>query len=517
MNGHDDDTPTLQFEETAMGHTMPGELAAQAPAPRRAGTLAWFIEGLRAGFLARPRLPGAGSPSMAAPAPASVIGVLVLVCLVNLLLGWVQVDGPAVFSYRAWLASWWESAAMLLVFWGALSFGRRTVSPPDAGAALTQPAPGVLAGSPSLLAWYMLWVAATVPPGAASSLMSVAQTRGWLPAAFNASSWLAWAVFIVLSAWGIGAALRVAARFVRGWPRLLAVGVATGLLYGASAVGVVEGIWLPDPTASEAVAEPQLQLTQELFQGQEELWRKTVDALPAQRPDVADVYAIVFAPYAREDVFLRESAMVADVLASRFDAKGRVVQLVNNVATTQTFAWATPLNLQRTIAAVASRMDTANDVLVVYMTSHGASNFELAAYHWPLTVNPVTPTMLREALDKAGVKNRVVAVSACYSGGWVDALAGGGTLVMTAADATHTSYGCGRLSPLTFFGRAVFDEELRKTHSFEKAFDAAVPVIRQREIDGGKADGFSNPQIRIGASIRPLLDTLAARLDAENR
>ena len=84
---------------------------------------------------------------------------------------------------------------------------------------------------------------------------------------------------------------------------------------------------------------------------------------------------------------------------------------------------------------------------------------------------------------------------------------------MTAADATHTSYGCGSRSELTFFGRAVFDEQLRKTHSFEQAFNRAVPLIKQREIDADKKDGFSNPQIRIGTRIRPLLKVLEQRLD----
>ena len=71
---------------------------------------------------------------------------------------------------------------------------------------------------------------------------------------------------------------------------------------------------------------------------------------------------------------------------------------------------------------------------------------------------------------------------------------------------------CGRLSELTFFGRAVFDEQLRRTHSFEQAFAAAVPLIRQREIDAGKDDGFSNPQMAVGAQIGPVLKALEARL-----
>ena len=60
----------------------------------------------------------------------------------------------------------------------------------------------------------------------------------------------------------------------------------------------------------------------------------------------------------------------------------------------------------------------------------------------------------------------------------------------------------------------MFDEELRKSHSFEAAFAAAVPVIRQREIDAGKDDGFSNPQIKVGERIRPVLERLTKRLDS---
>jgi hypothetical protein len=82
---------------------------------------------------------------------------------------------------------------------------------------------------------------------------------------------------------------------------------------------------------------------------------------------------------------------------------------------------------------------------------------------------------------------------------------------MTAADKDHTSYGCGSKSDLTFFARAVFDEQLRETLSFEDAFNAAVPVIKQREIDAKKSDGFSNPQIAVGKNIRAVLDELTKR------
>ena len=86
---------------------------------------------------------------------------------------------------------------------------------------------------------------------------------------------------------------------------------------------------------------------------------------------------------------------------------------------------------------------------------------------------------------------------------------------MTAADAKHRSYGCGTRSERTFFGRAVFDEQLRQAHSFTDVFANAVPVIAQREVGAGKEDGFSHPQIQVGARITPVLRAIGQRLQAQ--
>jgi hypothetical protein len=52
----------------------------------------------------------------------------------------------------------------------------------------------------------------------------------------------------------------------------------------------------------------------------------------------------------------------------------------------------------------------------------------------------------------------------------------------------------------------MFDEQLRsRTLSFEQAHAAAREVIRQREIEAGKDDGYSNPQLSAGAAIRAKL------------
>ena len=169
---------------------------------------------------------------------------------------------------------------------------------------------------------------------------------------------------------------------------------------------------------------------------------------------------------------------------------------------------------RRVIDRVASLMDRDEDMLFIHLTSHGAKDGKLSADFEPLEVEPVTPVQLRAWLDEAGIRYRVLSVSACYSGSWLPALAEPGTLMLTASDAHNTSYGCGRLSELTFFGRAMYGEQLRSTRSFEQAHATARKVIEQREQEAGKTDGYSNPQIAMGELIRPVLAALAARLDA---
>lgn len=449
----------------------------------------WLIEGLRAGVFLRPRVSGS-------PLPMQLVGIALLAAAIELALARLEIDGAASFNLRAWLAPWWSTGVLVVLAWWAVQ--------PAAAMELEPQRPAGVA------AWMMLWMGAMLPATLVGQALSILQARGQLPA-FLQGGWMAWAVYVGMYAWALTVAVRLARLF--GAPPLRAGVLAGGLLtvLAITAWQFEERPWYAERPPGDG---PKFELSQDAFESQQALWRQTVSQLAPERAGVVDVYGLVFAPYAPEDVFLRESAMVAGVLASRFDAQGRVLHLINNAATATTHPWATRQNLERAIEAIGARMDRDRDVLVVYMTSHGASDFKLAAYHWPLAVEPVSPGELRAALDKAGIRHRVIAVSACYSGGWVGPLAGPGTLVMTAADERNTSYGCGRLSPLTFFGRALFDEELRKTHSFEKAFAAAVPVIKKREEEGGKPDGFSNPQISVGAAIAPVLKELETRLEA---
>lgn len=462
----------------------------QEPGSARQPLHIWILEGLRAGVLLRPRV------GAVEPAPWQVLAVFVLWSLLDIGLGWFEVAGDAQFDLRGWLAPWWTTGAMLLAAWWALPAAQDDAQRPR-----------------GLAAWFMLWFTAMVSASTVSQLMSIGQAQDVLPDAIGTGP-AGWAVYILLWVWLLAVLVRLSFAFGLRLRSNAALAVALMALFATTAIEFPDRPWQADRSQLAEEAAPQLDLTQETFETQQAIWRQAVAGIAPQRPGVIDVYGIVFSPYADDDVFLRESTMVTQVLQERFDAAGRVLHLANHATTADSLPWATPLNLERAIEAVGEKMDREHDVLFIYLTSHGAQDFKLAASNPPLSVDTVSPGELRQALDNAGIRHRVVIISACYSGGWVGPMADENTLVMTAADATHTSFGCGSGSELTFFGRALFDEQLRRTHSLEEAYAAAVPVIRKREDEAGKTDGFSNPQILVGEKIRPVLAELQKRLDA---
>lgn len=223
--------------------------------------------------------------------------------------------------------------------------------------------------------------------------------------------------------------------------------------------------------------------------------------LAPQRPGVTDLYVVGFGGDSEEDVFRNEVDYLETLMTSRFQAGGRVVSLVNH--TDSLFRKPRPLatlpNLRKALAGVAARMDRDEDVLMLFLTMHGTPTHELAVRMQSRYLALITPDDLRKALDDAGIRNRVVVISACYSGGFVPALSSPDALVLTASHRNRPSFGCGADSKATYFGRAWMIEALNETSDFAAAFELAKTRIASRE----RAQGFrpSRPQIAAGANI----------------
>src|SRR5205823_2359780 len=190
---------------------------------------------------------------------------------------------------------------------------------------------------------------------------------------------------------------------------------------------------------------------------------------------------------------------LARVFAERFGAGDRSVLLVNDVEDRDSYPLASVSGLAQTLKLLAARMHPDDDVLVLFLTSHGSQD-GLEVENGSLPLSQLAPADLREALDDAEIRWRVVVVSACYAGVFLDELKSDTTAIITAADATHTSFGCEDNRELTWFGEAFLKDSLAGSPSLEEAFHKAAALVARRE--DAEHQAHSNPQLYVGPLMR---------------
>lgn len=265
----------------------------------------------------------------------------------------------------------------------------------------------------------------------------------------------------------------------------------------------VPHLTVPSPTPGSALN------VEKVYYRQFRLVGTATRALAQQRPGVPDLYFIGFAGDASQDVFLREMRSVHALFDNRFDTKGRSLVLINNVATVDTVPLANSHNLLAALDQTAARMDREEDVLFLFLTTHGKPGV-LSVDFEPLQLNNLTAPGLRSLLDRSRIKWRVIVVSACYSGSFIDALKTETTLIVAAARKDRVSFGCSHENDFTYFGRAYFDKALRGTFSFIDAFGTAQKTVSKWETDEDLKPSL--PQIFVGSEIRPKLAEIEQRL-----
>ncbi|WP_390623832.1 MULTISPECIES: C13 family peptidase [Pseudomonas] len=225
-----------------------------------------------------------------------------------------------------------------------------------------------------------------------------------------------------------------------------------------------------------------------LAQGQ--LLDQAIADLPASTPAI-ELYALTLAGDGKQSVFMREADYVANLLGERFAAHGRI-SLTNHREQISLRPLATRESLRRAVQALAERSGP-EDLIFIYLTSHGSSQHELNLDQPRLQLGDLPASELAVLLQPLRERHKVVVISACYSGGFIPPLQDDKTLVMTAARADRVSFGCSEENDFTYFGRALFAEALNETDDLQRAFELAKAKVAERE----QADGFeaSEPQI----------------------
>lgn len=164
------------------------------------------------------------------------------------------------------------------------------------------------------------------------------------------------------------------------------------------------------------------------------------------------------------------------------------------------------MGLKRALAEVGHLMDPADDVLFLVLSSHGSPGGFVAVENGTLPLGQLTADKLAAALRDSGIRWKVVIISACYSGAFIDALDDDDTIVLTAAAADRASFGCDDTRDLTYFGEALFRDALPGAPTLRDAFDRVRASIAERE----QAEGVepSLPQAWFGRAIEARLGEL---------
>ena len=212
--------------------------------------------------------------------------------------------------------------------------------------------------------------------------------------------------------------------------------------------------------------------------------------IPPSTPAV-ELYSLTLGGDGKQSVFLRESDYVANMLTTRFGAFGQI-RLVNHRDHLADRPMATRENLRRAALTLAERSGP-EDLIFIYLTSHGSSEHELVLDQPRMELADLPADELAAVLAPLKNRDKIIVISSCYSGGFIPALKDERTLIMTASRADRVSFGCSEEANFTYFGDALFAQALNQTDDLDQAFKLAKTTVAEREL----ADGFeaSEPQI----------------------
>lgn len=322
-------------------------------------------------------------------------------------------------------------------------------------------------------------------------------------------------IFAVVSLWWIGAMIAVL-RSVAPWPRLAVLGRVVALWVALLAVSAIvpqapvfvgrdfdisKANWWETLRAQHEAAEQKGGVGEAratpIEQSQRALLQAAIANVAPSPKGATAIYAIGIDGWS-EDVFLKELDGALGVLSAILPIRGRTVRLINNRDTQSSAPLADRRNFAAVVRAVGRVMNKDDDVLLLFMTSHGEpTGFGLRLPNGALS--ELTPQEVAATLNNEGIKNRLVIVSACYAGTFVPPLQNDNTIVLTAADATHSSFGCAPERDWTYFGDALFRQSLRPGRDLQRSFDNARLLIQGWELMDHATP--SNPQAYFGPAL----------------
>ncbi|WP_201533201.1 C13 family peptidase [Psychrobacter immobilis] len=390
----------------------------------------------------------------------------------NVLFSWLAADSSSIFNEQG-LVSYliWP----MIILLGGIILARRA------------------ANQTLVFVPVVLWLVADTLSALLQSLVQLLGSYNWLP---NWSYSFLPILFLVLFLWQTLALLWIFSRRLRipWWERII-------VLIGAVALLTMWQRNVADqPIFKQIPVEPVL--AEAAIYEQPRLLQQALDGIEPSISGETDWYFMGVAGFADQNVFRSEINKVRELFDVRFGTSGRSLSLINNAYSWLDEPIATKTSISRGLKRIGQQMNADEDVLFLTLSSHGNQDIIQLA-NPPLAMENLDAAWLREALDASGIRWRVIVVSACYSGSFIDELASPTTVVITASAADKPSFGCTNTAEMTYFGQAFFAESLRSNTSFESAFkDARIRVHERESVMGFEP---SEPQMSIGSLMETAL------------
>lgn len=234
---------------------------------------------------------------------------------------------------------------------------------------------------------------------------------------------------------------------------------------------------------------------------------KEVQAEPTTMPRM---FFVGFAGDGNQKVFAEEISLVAKRVDERYGTARRQVLLVNDQRDLDAHPFATSASLERVLKGIGGLMNRERDVLFLALSSHGTPDGDVVVSNPDLFSYAMSSRAVERMLAEAGIRHRVIVVSACFSGHFVKPLRSDDSIVITAAAKNRASFGCSDERDLTYFGEAFFREAWGKHATLRDTFEAARRIIAVREKLEGIAPA-SRPRAHFGKALEHKLAALGKR------
>jgi Peptidase C13 family len=323
-----------------------------------------------------------------------------------------------------------------------------------------------------------------------------------IPSDDRASQWV-WALYALYAVAFLWRAMRSLSGASQPGAVLAAVVVLAAFGVYCHAVELSPTLWAPAPEDSDG-ADVSSSVAESLLFDQKDQIDEAVDGMSPGTSGGPAVFFVGFAGVAEQRVFAEEIKLAAQVVGDRFGAADRQLLLVNDQRDLDTYPIATATGLGYALRAVADKMDPERDILFLALSSHGSPGAQLAVSNGGLPLAQLTDDDLVAALHDSGIKRRIIVISACYAGAFLKPLEDPDTIVITAAAADRTSFGCSNDRDMTYFGEAFFRDALPEAKTLQDAFERARAAIAVREKKEHETP--SEPQAFFGSALSEVLD-----------